>query len=117
MIEQTHERKAASIKYSGNKNYKNHVAKHPNCTFVSLVDFVGRASIQEALLAIEVEESTIVGVTNNTTAVIPAAKTSTSKDSGHGEHDAQNDKEDRVAAKEGPCGEEEGFESADGGFR
>lgn len=86
------------------KDYKDHVAKHPNCTFVSLVDFVGRASIQETLLAVKVEEATVVagGVADNTAARSTTSKTSTSEDGGHSNHGTQNDeKEDGMAAEEG----------------
>lgn len=88
------------------KDYKNHVAKHPNCTFVSLVDFVGRASIQETLLAVKVKEATVVvvvgGVANNTAARSTTSKPSTSEDGSHRNHGTQDDeKEDGMGAEEG----------------
>jgi hypothetical protein len=101
------------------KDYKNHVAKHPNCTFVSLVDFVGRASVQETLLAVKVKEATVVvgGVANNTAARSTTSKASTSEYGGHSNHGTQDDeKEDGMAAEEGSSEEEYGLKGADGRF-
>jgi hypothetical protein len=89
------------------RDYKNHVAKHPNCTFVSLVDFVGRASIEETLLAVQVEEATVVvGVANDAAARSTTSKASTPENGGHGNNGTQdNEEENRVTAEERPSEE------------
>lgn len=91
--------------------------KHRSCTCVSLVDFSCRSSVQNTLLAIEVEEPAAIGVANNasagksgTTQEAPATK-----DGSNSHRETQQDeKENRVAAEEGAGIEEECLQSTNG---
>jgi hypothetical protein len=102
-IDRTDAQKESSINQiqRKQKDYENHVAKHPHCTFVSLVDFVGRASIEETLLAVQVEEATVVvGVPNDAATRSTTSKASTPENGGHSNNGTQDNEEDRVTAKE-----------------
>lgn len=84
-----------SIKYSlkGTKNYKKPCSQTPELYMLSLVDLSGRASVQESLLPIQVEEattSTTVRVAQNTTTTNTSAtqEASTAKDRGHSHRQA-----------------------------
>lgn len=94
--------------------------KHRSYTCVSLVDFSGRSSVQNTLLAIQMEETTaVIGVTDNaTTAKSGAAQESSTTENGGNSHrqTQQNEKENRVTAKEGSGIEEECLQSTNSGL-
>lgn len=109
-----------SIKIQSNrKSYNNRVAKHLICTCVSLVDFSGRAPVQQSLLAIQVEEASAVSsvAQNATAANTTAQQSSTTEDGGHGHGQTQKDEEkNRVSVEEGTGEEEECLDGAHSGL-